>query len=108
MTLWLLSEPIGFALKFLIGGYWSYFPFVPITKEWYADVMAERHLIVGILLLIVALIDHFTFVNYPLQKKFILARAERSYSETHNLMQMQKQSDDNVYKQMYKTKNFWK
>ena len=108
LTLWLLSESLGFALQFVIGGYWKYFPFVPVTKEWFFDVTAERHLIVGITLLIVAFVDHLTFVNYPLQKKFILARAERSYSETHNLLQIQKSSDDNVYKKMYKTKNFWK
>ena len=57
LTLWLLSDPIGFALQFLIGGYWQYFPYVPISKSWFADVSATRHLIIGIILLAVALVD---------------------------------------------------
>ena len=57
LTLWLLSESLGFAMQFVIGGFWKYFPFVPITKEWFFDVTAERHLIVGVMLLIVAFVD---------------------------------------------------
>lgn len=78
---WMACEPLGFLLQFIIGDYLAYFPIVPINQEFFNSVTERRHMVIGLLLLACASIDYLTYVNYPLQKRFIIAKTERSYSE---------------------------
>ena len=73
---------------FLANGLWQYFPQVPYTNPNFLPTYAKRHYIVGSLLLLIAVIDHFTFYNYPMQRKIILGKSERSYSENHKLIEI--------------------
>ena len=86
----------------------EYFPVVPINQEFFNSVTERRHMVIGLLLLACAFTDYLTYVNYPLQKRFIIAKRERSYSENQKIIEMQNNSEHDVYHQLYKTKDFSK
>jgi len=42
----------------------------------------------GVLLVVVAVVDYFTFYNYPMQRSIITAREERSGTENGRLLEI--------------------
>ena len=72
---------IGYAMSFAFNGWWETFPIEPFDKPGFTEEFALRHYIVGALTLMIAVVDYFTFYNYPMQRSIILARTERSLSE---------------------------
>ena len=40
------------------------------------------------MVLIIAIVDYFTYYNYPMQRSIILARTERSLSENQKLVEI--------------------
>ena len=54
---------------------------VPFGKATFRNEFALRHFIIGTLVLAIAVIDYFTFYNYPMQRSIILAKTERSKAE---------------------------
>lgn len=81
MALLQTAETLGFVSQFFSSTWWPYFPFVPYSNADLLDAFGLRHIIMGSLLLLIAVIDHFSFYNYPMQRSIIMARTERSYSE---------------------------
>ena len=78
----------GYISSFLFDDWWSYFPMVPFGKATFRNEFALRHFIIGTLVLAIAVIDYFTFYNYPMQRSIILAKTERSKAENQKLVEI--------------------
>jgi len=82
------APTLGYAFSFAFDDWWEYFPLEPFSKPGFTNDFATRHFIIGVIVLIVAVIDYFTFYNYPMQRSIVLARTERSLSENHKLVEI--------------------
>lgn len=71
-----MSESLGFVTQFFSAQWWSYFPEVPLNQPNFLPVFAIRHFVSGSLFIVIALVDYFTFVNYPVQKGLVLPRGD--------------------------------
>ena len=79
---------MGYAVSFAFDGWWPYFPLEPFEKPGFTQEYAFRHYVIGGMVLIIAIVDYFTFYNYPMQRSIILARTERSLSENQKLVEI--------------------
>ena len=60
----------------------------------------------GGLLLTCAVVDYFTFYNYPIQRSIIMARTERSAIENERLLEISEyHAKENLFKEFYKAEN---
>ena len=88
IAIFLSAQSFGFLSGFFFGGLWNYFPNVPYTLASFLPEFATRHFIMGGLLLTCAVVDNFTFYNYPMQRSIITAKTERSTTENERLLEI--------------------
>lgn len=79
---------MGYVTAFASQKWWDSFPVVPFHDWEFLHEFATRHYIVGVLYFIVAVIDKWTFYNYPMQRNIILAKNERSTRENNKLLEL--------------------
>lgn len=97
------AEALGFVSAFFFGDWWSYFPVVPIDQPGFLGEFAIRHYVIGGLLVVVALIDYYTFYNYPMQRCIILGKSERSTTENCRLLELsQTTPKENIFSEFFK------
>ena len=93
MALFYSAETVGFVLAFASSKWWKEFPSVPYDNWKFLDDFALRHYFVGVLFFAVALIDYLTFYNYPMQRRIILAKKERSFQENKRILELSQSND---------------
>jgi hypothetical protein len=70
--MFLLVDQLAFAMKFLLGGFWSYYPYAPKRNEDWHAAKLQRSAIVAALLLLIAVLDWKLFIFYPAEQELVL------------------------------------
>jgi hypothetical protein len=52
-----------------------------VTYEDFHTKSAARHLVLGLIMLVLCLVEYFTFFNYPLQKALVIEANQRTAEE---------------------------
>ena len=106
MALMQTADTMGFVSQFFSAEWWPHFPMVPINDPDLVHEFGTRHIIMGVLFLVTATVDHYTFFNYPMQRSIILARTERSHSENNKLLELaQIPGRDDLFSEFFKREN---
>lgn len=101
------AATLGYVTTFLFDGWWVYFPLVPFKKPDFLSEFANRHFAIGAAILVISVIDYFTFYNYPMQRAIILAKTERSISANFKLINIASQATDKteLFSEFFKGEN---